>query len=134
MPALLALALVHVLAAGPQAPTAVGCEGGPGAVVEARHGVTLCANTVEVTVVTHAAPQPGVRVAALAPDSPFAGAGLTVGDVIYHVHGGRVTTAKEVQGLLDGETVLRGLAINFWRGDAPYLVRVWSNHVRSPRR
>jgi S1-C subfamily serine protease len=123
---LLALALVQVLGPGAVASAQVRCEGGPGAVVEARHGVTICANTVNVPVVTHAEPQPGVLVVALAPDSPLARAGLTTGDVIYHVHGARVTTANEVQGLLDSQAALRGLTINFWRGDVPYLVRVWS--------
>jgi S1-C subfamily serine protease len=123
--ALAVLALAGVIGSVPIASAQVTCEGGTSAVVEAPRGLTLCRDTVKVPVVTHDEPQAGVRVAALDADSPFARAGLTAGDVIYRVRFTRVTTADEVLKALGGLKVEHGLVVNFWRGDQPYLVRVW---------
>lgn len=103
----------------------VACDGGPKAVVSGPQGLTLCKQTVKVPVVTHDEPQAGIRVAALSANSPLADAGLVAGDVIYRARFTRVSTADELLTTLGDVSSESGLTINFWRGEKPYLIRVW---------
>ncbi len=124
-PLVLLVVFLGVSGAGAPALAQVTCEGGPKAVVSGPQGLTLCRQTVSVSVVTHAEPQPGIRVAALASDSPFAVAGLAPGDVIYRARFTRVSTAEALLKTLGDVSNESGLTINFWRGETPYLIRVW---------
>jgi S1-C subfamily serine protease len=99
------------------------CRGDDAPHVEAVLALALCggAATVETP---WGETRSGARIASLAPDGPGARAGLRVGDVIYQVAGSRVSNGAEAAARLENRG--RGIMlINFWRDDAPLLVRIW---------
>ncbi len=99
------------------------CPEGPAPHVETVLALTLCggAATVETP---WGEKRTGARIATIAQDSAGARAGLRAGDVIYQVAGSRVSSGAEAAARLQNPGQ-RITLINFWRDDAPLLVRIW---------
>lgn len=114
-----------LLAATSVAVAAQPCAPGEGAPVQTRLGLTLCDGVALASVLTHTDPQPGARVAAVAPGSLAEEAGLHPGDVIYQIAARPVKSGTAAAAALDGTHAARPLLVNFWRGAKPYLARVW---------